>query len=46
MKCPVCDKGILRKGKTKEYLFGVFLGEFPAEICDKCQESIVDSTTM
>lgn len=46
MKCPVCDKGVLRKAKTKEYLFGVFLGEFPAEICDKCKESIVDSKTM
>ena len=46
MKCPVCEKGSLRKGKTKEYLFGVFLGEFPAEVCDKCSEAIVDSPTM
>jgi YgiT-type zinc finger domain-containing protein len=44
-KCPVCEKGILKKGKIKEYMFGVFLGEFPAEICEKCGESFTDSAT-
>ena len=45
MKCPVCDKGILRKGKIKEEMFGVYLGEFPAEICTKCNESFTDEKT-
>jgi YgiT-type zinc finger domain-containing protein len=45
MKCPVCEKGILKKGKTKEYMFGNYLGEFPAEICTHCGESFTDSAT-
>jgi len=45
MKCPVCEKGSLKKGKIKEYMFGVYLGEFPAEICTKCKESFTDSET-
>ena len=45
MKCPICEKGTLKKSKTKEYMFGVYLGEFPAEVCTKCGESFTDSTT-
>lgn len=45
MKCPICDKGSLKKGKIKEYMFGIYLGEFPAEICIKCNESFTDSET-
>jgi len=45
MKCPICEKGILRKGKIKETMFGVYLGEFPAEICVKCGESFTDDKT-
>lgn len=43
VKCPMCEKGILKKGKIKEYSHGVFLGEFPAEICTYCDESFTDS---
>lgn len=43
-KCPICEKGWLKKGKIKETMFGVYLGEFPAEICDKCGESFTDET--
>ena len=46
MKCPTCDKGTLKKSKIKEFMFGVYLGEFTAEVCSKCDESFVDSTTM
>jgi len=46
MKCPVCEKGIMRKGKIKEEMYGVELGEFPAEICSSCRESLVDADTM
>ena len=45
MKCPVCDKGALRKGKVHETMFGVYLGEFPAEICSACGESFTDQET-
>jgi len=45
MKCIICNKGILKKGKIKEHMFGVYLGEFPAEICNKCNESFTDSKT-
>jgi len=45
MKCVVCEKGELKKGKIKENMFGVYLGEFPAEICTKCNESFTDEKT-
>lgn len=45
MKCPICGKGMLKKGTVKEYMFGVYLGEFPAEICTECKESFTDSDT-
>ena len=45
MKCPVCDKGDLKKGKIKETMFGIYLGDFPAEICSKCNESFTDEKT-
>ena len=44
-KCPICEKGFLKKSKTKEYLFGVYLGEFPAQVCTKCKESFTDLET-
>jgi len=44
-KCPACEKGELKKGKIKESMFGVFLGEFPAEICSACGESFTDEKT-
>ena len=45
MKCPMCEKGNLKNGKVKETMFGIYLGEFPAEICDKCNESFTDEKT-
>lgn len=44
-KCPICEEGKLKKGKIRETMFGIFLGEFPAEICSKCGESFTDSET-
>src|SRR5437879_13896145 len=44
--CPVCGKGRLRRGKVRQEMFGVDLGEYPAEICDSCGESFVDSEAM
>ena len=45
MKCPTCNKGILKAGKIMEEMFGVYLGEFPAQICSKCKESFTDEKT-
>ena len=45
MKCPICEKGKLKNGKTKETMFGVYLGEFPAQVCTKCGESFTDEKT-
>ena len=44
--CPVCVKGKLRRGKVREEMFGVDLGEYPAEVCDSCGESFVDQQAM
>src|SRR3989338_7026804 len=45
MKCPTCEKGTLKTGKVKESMFGVFLGEFPAQICSSCGETFTDEET-
>jgi len=45
MKCPVCEESELKKGKIKEYMFGVYLGEFSEYICRKCGESFTDLNT-
>lgn len=39
------EKGNLKRGKIKETMFGVYLGEFPADVCDKCNESFTDEKT-
>ena len=44
-KCPICEKGELKKDKIEESMFGVYLGEFPAEMCTKCGESFTDADT-
>ena len=44
--CPSCGKGELHRGKIREQMFGVDLGEYPAEICDSCGESFVDQKAM
>lgn len=45
MKCPICEKGELKKQIIKEEMFGVYLGDFPAEVCTKCGESFTDEET-
>ena len=44
--CPICEKGNLREGIIEEEMFGVPLGKFKAEICDKCNESFIDEDSM
>lgn len=45
-KCPICGLGKLRNGKITEEMFGIRLGRFKAELCDKCGESFVNADTM
>jgi YgiT-type zinc finger domain-containing protein len=45
-KCPMCDNGNLKNGKVEEQMFGVSLGKYEAEVCDKCGESFLDEATM
>lgn len=43
MKCPICEKGVLKKQKVSVDKFGVFVGNFEAEVCTACGEQIFDS---
>ena len=45
-KCPMCEKGVLKKKKIEEKMFGMSLGKFTAEVCDKCGESFLDEEAM
>ncbi len=44
--CPVCGKGKLRRGETREEMFGVDLGTYPADVCKECGESFIDEMAM
>ena len=44
MKCPVCEKGKLKKVMEKHILFGVDLGTYPGEKCSICTEIFTDSS--
>jgi len=37
-KCYICDKGNLGNTKVDYILYGVNIGKFDAEVCDKCGE--------
>ena len=45
MKCPFCDKGTLKETKTREMMFGINLGEFPAQKCSRCGETFTSEET-
>lgn len=45
-RCPVCNKGVLRRGTIREEMFGVELGTYPGEICDRCGESFLSAASM
>ena len=42
----MCEKGNLKEGFIEEEMFGMSLGKFKAEICDKCNESFIDGNAM
>lgn len=37
--CPVCGAGRLRLQRVQEEMFGVDLGAYSAEVCDRCAET-------
>lgn len=45
-KCYECGKGNLIKKKVKYNLYGMEIGEYPAEVCDKCGEVFFDSNAL
>ena len=45
MKCPICNKGELRKGKTEYSELGIYFGGYPADICTHCGEAWFDEET-
>jgi hypothetical protein len=38
----MCGRGTLRRKRVRETLFGVDLGEFDAEVCSACGETLFD----
>ncbi|MBN1386032.1 AbrB/MazE/SpoVT family DNA-binding domain-containing protein [Candidatus Woesearchaeota archaeon] len=46
LTCPICRKGKLTKGKSKEYLYGVYLGEYDAQICTVCHEIFLNEESV
>ncbi len=44
-KCYICGKGKLTKKKVDYELYGINIGKFPAESCDKCGEIFFDENT-
>jgi hypothetical protein len=45
-RCPVCGRGILKTRQTREKMFGIDLGEYEAEVCDKCGEAFFTSESV
>ena len=46
VRCPICEKGILKKTKERKNFFGVDLGIYPVEKCTKCGETFTDGEVM
>lgn len=44
-KCYICEKGHLTKKKVDYSLYGVNIGKFNAEVCNKCGEIFFDEDT-
>lgn len=44
-KCYVCENGSLSKKKVDYKLYGVDIGKFDAELCNKCGETFFDEET-
>jgi len=46
VKCPICEKGTLKKTKERKIFYGVDLGEYPVEKCTRCGETFTDGEIM
>ena len=44
-KCYICEKGNLEKKKVDYKLYGINLGKFDAEVCNKCKETFFGEET-
>jgi hypothetical protein len=44
-RCPLCDKGKLRRGRERVVHAGVDLGRFPCQACTDCGEALFDEAT-
>lgn len=42
MKCPMCEKGKIRIEKKDFSIYGISLGKFDTEVCQKCGEELYD----
>ena len=45
-KCPMCEKGKLKRILNKEIIHGVYLGTYPAKKCTYCGETFTSRDTM
>lgn len=45
MKCPICEKGNLKKKYVEYEVYGIKLGKFPADVCGSCGEQWFDEKT-
>ena len=44
-KCYICEKGELENKKVPYELYGISIGIFPAEVCNKCNEVFFSEET-
>jgi len=44
-KCYICEGGILSRKKVDYRLYGIDIGKFAAEVCDKCGEIFFNEET-
>jgi len=44
-KCPICEKGKLKRKTVPYSVYGIELGKFHAFVCDKCKEEWFDEKT-
>ncbi len=45
MNCYMCGKGNLSEKKVVHKLYGISIGTYPAEVCEKCGEIFYDEET-
>ena len=46
VQCYECGKGNLEEKKVDYFLYGIKIGRYPAEVCDKCGETFFDSDAL